>query len=308
MDSTLNPFTNRGVITDPNDFFGREDQLNEIFTRLQGMQSCSVVGERGIGKSSLLYYLKQKGAQELGEAYRFFYLDLQDALCHTATGFLQAVLSKVGGTVENIKADDTLNQNLIAFSDEIDKLERAGQRIVLCLDEFENAFKHREQFTEDFFDHMRSQLNIRKLACVTATQRPLQELSLEGKLTSPFYTLFTVVELKELTQVEAQRFVEVHGEKVHFTDAESSLILTRCSELHQRHPLKLQIVGDWVIRNRQRQLSEQALTEEIAKEITGFFVGTFDFRQFRRLKKFMSLERIKKVFDTIKTGRGAFRS
>ena len=174
---------------------------------------------------------------------------------------------------------------------------------MLCLDEFENAFKHREQFTEDFFDHMRSQLNIRKLACVTATQQPLQKLSLEGKLTSPFYTLFTVVELKEWTQAEAERFVEVRGEAVHFTDAESSLILTRCSELHQCHPLKLQIVGDWVIRNRQHQLGEQALAEEIAKEITSFFVGTFDFRQFRRLKKFMSLEWIKKVSDTIKTWR-----
>ena len=308
MDSTLNPFMNRGLITDPDDFFGREEQLSEIFTRLQGMHSCSVVGERGIGKSSLLYYLKQKGAQELGEAYRFFYLDLQDASCHTATGFLHAVLSKVSGTVANIKADNTLNQNLIAFSDEIDKLERDGQQIVLCLDEFENAFKHRDEFTEDFFDHMRSQLNIRKLACVTATQRPLQKLSLEGKLTSPFYTLFNVVELKEWTQAEAERFVEVQGEKVHFTDAESSLILTRCSELHRRHPFKLQIVGDWVIRNRQRQLSEQALAKEIAKEITNFFVGTFDFRQFRRLKKFMSLEWIKKALETIKTGRGAFRS
>ena len=302
MDSTLNPFMNRGLITDPDDFFGRKEQLSEIFTRLRGMQSCSVVGERGIGKSSLLYHLKQKGTRELGEAYRFFYLDLQDASCHTAIGFLHAALSKVGGTVENIKADNTLNQNLIAFSDEIDKLERDGQRIVLCLDEFENAFKRREQFTEDFFDHMRSQLNVRKLACVTATQRPLQELSLEGKLTSPFYTLFTVVELKEWTQAEAQRFVEVQGEKVHFTDAESSFILTH-SQLHQCHPLKLQIVGDCVIRNRQHQFGEQALAEEIAKEITSFFVGTFDFRQFRRLKKFMSLEWIKKVSDTIKTWR-----
>lgn len=173
MSETPNPFMNRGVITDPKDFFGRQEQINEIFTRLQGMQSSSIVGERRIGKSSLLYYLTQTGPQRLGDEYRFFYLDLQDAHFHTAVGFLQTVLRKVGGTGEGITADNTLNQNLIAFSDEIDALEQTGQRIVLCLDEFENTFKHREQFTEDFFDHLRAQLNIRKLAFVTATQQPL---------------------------------------------------------------------------------------------------------------------------------------
>ena len=84
MSETPNPFMNRGVITDPNDFFGREEQVNEIFTRLQGMQSSSIVGERRIGKSSLLYYLTQTGPQRLGDAYRFFYLDIQDAHFHTA--------------------------------------------------------------------------------------------------------------------------------------------------------------------------------------------------------------------------------
>ena len=304
MSETPNPSMNRGVITDPNDFFGREEQVNEIFTRLQGMQSSSIVGERRIGKSSLLYYLTQTGPQRLGDAYRFFYLDLQDAHFHTAVGFLQTVLSKVGGAIESIKADNTLNQNLIAFSDEIDALEQAGQRIVLCLDEFENTFKHRDQFTEDFFDHLRSQLNIRKLAFVTATQLPLQTLSIEGKLTSPFYTLFTVVELKELTETQAQQFVAAQHEKVQFSDTELEFIF---SEL-QLHPLKLQILCDWVIRNRQRQLSEWALAEEITKEFANFFVGTFDSRQFLRLKKVVSLEAIKKLLETIKTGRGAIGS
>jgi len=158
------------VITDPDDFIGREEQINEIITRLRTMQSSSVVGERRIGKSSLLYYLAQAGAQRLGDPnYRFFYLDLQDAHFHTTVGFFQAVLNRLGVSTEAIKAENTLNQNLIAFTDQIEALEQSGQHIVLCLDEFENTFKHREQFTEDFFDHMRSQLNIRKLAFVTAT-------------------------------------------------------------------------------------------------------------------------------------------
>lgn len=74
------------------------------------------------------------------------------------------------------------------------------------------------------------------------------------------------------------------------------------SEL-QLHPLKLQILCDWVIRNRQRQLSEWALAEEITNEFANFFVGSFDSRQFLRLKKVISLETIKKILETIKTGR-----
>jgi len=55
MSQAPNPFCNRGVITDPDDFFGRENQIAEIITRLGTMQSTSVVGDAGIGKSSLLY-------------------------------------------------------------------------------------------------------------------------------------------------------------------------------------------------------------------------------------------------------------
>jgi len=49
MSQAPNPFCNRGVITDPDDFFGRENQIAEIITRLGTMQSTSVVGKRRIG-------------------------------------------------------------------------------------------------------------------------------------------------------------------------------------------------------------------------------------------------------------------
>jgi hypothetical protein len=214
MSQAPNPFCNRGVITDPDDFFGRENQIAEIITRLATMQSTSVVGERRIGKSSLLYHLCQTGVRRLNdESYRFCYVDLQDAHYHTALGFFQAVLHKIEASADAVKADNSLNRNLVAFSDQIDALERAGRRLVFCLDEFENTFKHRGEFSEDFFDHMRAQLNTRKMAFVTAIQRGLQSLSLEGKLTSPFYNLFTVVELKEFTDDEAQQFLVVYDQR-----------------------------------------------------------------------------------------------
>ena len=46
----MNPFTNRGVITNETDFIGREEQFGEIIERLCTLQSSSVVSERRIGK------------------------------------------------------------------------------------------------------------------------------------------------------------------------------------------------------------------------------------------------------------------
>lgn len=46
MSQPPNPFCNRGVITDPDDFFGRENQLAEIIARLATMQTTPVAGER----------------------------------------------------------------------------------------------------------------------------------------------------------------------------------------------------------------------------------------------------------------------
>jgi hypothetical protein len=289
------------VITDPDDFFGRENQIAEIITRLATMQSTSVVGERRIGKSSLLYHLCQTGVRRLNDvSYRFCYVDLQDAHYHTALGFFQTVLDKIEASPDAVKPDNSLNRNLVAFSDQIDALERAGQRLVFCLDEFENTFKHREQFSEDFFDHMRAQLNLRKMAFVTATRRSLQDLSLEGKFTSPFYNLFTVVELEEFTLDEARKFLVVYDQTVSFGDEELMFILSN----FETHPLKLQILCDWVVRNRQRSLDEDALAEEIAREYGNFLVGKFDAKNLRKAKRLISRDNIKKLLDAIKSLRG----
>jgi hypothetical protein len=80
----LNPFTIRGALQRPEEFAGRAAEINDIVARLRSMQSCSVVGERRIGKSSLLYHLSQTGGPRIGdENYRFLYIEISKACSRT---------------------------------------------------------------------------------------------------------------------------------------------------------------------------------------------------------------------------------
>jgi uncharacterized protein len=184
---TPNPFTNRGPVTNPEDFFGRKDELATILTRLQALQSVSVVGERRIGKSSLLYYLTQTGAAQLDDRrYRLVYCSLQDLRYQSLSGFCATILRRLGMEADAIAAHQSAADNLIAFTDLLEAASARDERLVICLDEFEETFKRPTEFGNGFFEHLRSNFQFGKYALVTATREPLQKLRLDGKLTSPF--------------------------------------------------------------------------------------------------------------------------
>ena len=266
-----NPFTNRVAIRNPEDFFGREREVMQIYERLRNMQSTSVVGERRIGKSSLLWYVVENGCRQLDEGYKFVYVDHQNARFHSATGWLREVLKSIGANGDCIVASKTVSENLVAFSCGI---ERSHQKVVLCLDEFERVFfRRRYGFDDSFFDHMRSELGERKMAFVTATERRLRDLSMEGKVTSPFFNVFTVTRLEEFSEVEAADFVTEYSRRVGFDLSERRFLEDRM----ERHPLKLQIVCDKLIQNRQRtrRLGDAELVSEVEAEIARFFLRRY---------------------------------
>jgi uncharacterized protein len=173
-----NPFTIGSMIQNPAEFVGRTAELQFLLTRLRSLQSCSVVGERRIGKSSLLYHLHQTGAARLGDAsYRFVYLELTDAAAQTVVDFLRTVLDAVQCPPEVIEAaikdDNKPSRNLTAFDQAIKARAEAGERLVLCLDEFEALFENPAEFNNAFFNHLRTMVNHRRLALVTASRQPL---------------------------------------------------------------------------------------------------------------------------------------
>ncbi|MGH9844144.1 MAG: AAA family ATPase [Blastocatellia bacterium] len=208
MALTPNPFTNRGPVTNPEDFFGRKDELETVLSRLRTMQCVSIVGERRIGKSSLLYHLSQTGAAQLDDKrYRFVYCSLQDAHYQSLQGFCATILRRLGMEDDAIAATQSAAENLMAFTDLLEASATRDERTVICLDEFEETFKRPAEFGNGFFEHLRSQLELGKFIFVTASRDPLQKLKLDGKLTSPFDNIFTKVELGDFTEEEAAEFI-----------------------------------------------------------------------------------------------------
>ncbi|MBN3960637.1 hypothetical protein [Nostoc sp. NMS8] len=147
-----NPFVAAGMIEDPRLFVGRKDELHVIASRMKGDQptSINIVGEKHIGKSSLLHYFvltwQQRGLDP--NRYVVIYLPLRGVDCQTETGFYEAVaeglLSHVQGwqqrSLQNCWKSKLLNRQ--AFSDAVKEWKQQGKLPVLCLDDFESLLKY----------------------------------------------------------------------------------------------------------------------------------------------------------------------
>jgi hypothetical protein len=233
-----NPYKPGGMVTDPEVFFGRREELRTLRTRLAQRQSTSVVGMRRIGKSSLLYHLVQQPELPTDRRCALVSLDLQDARCHTAAGFLGHALNWLNAQCGSAY-DFSRVTSLTGFADAVDHFAADGVHPVLCLDEFEEFTRRTDQFNDDFFETLRSLAQAGKLAFVTASQRPLEDLTHEGNLTSPFYNIFIQVDLGLLEPEAAEELARVPFERtgIMTTSADRALAL----ELGGRHPFYLQM-------------------------------------------------------------------
>src|ERR1700738_2159320 len=78
-----NPLTYGNPISDPARLFGRRREIEQVFTRLRNVEfeSSSLVGERRIGKTSILNYLANAEVRRahglLPDRFVFVYIDLQ---------------------------------------------------------------------------------------------------------------------------------------------------------------------------------------------------------------------------------------
>lgn len=197
-----NPFYNRLPIKDANEFFGREDELARIFSLIDSKQpqSISIVAERRIGKSSLLYqvYLRYKNALQNPDNYIFCNLDKYPS-CES---FYEEVMKSTG----------------LSYSKPIDYhafeegLRKNNKKLVLLLDEFDVLIKD-IRFDSGFLEGMRSLASAYDLSYITASQRPLNNICHQEAKDSPFFNIFHWIDLSVFKREEAEEMLSTLSER-----------------------------------------------------------------------------------------------
>jgi len=262
-----NPFTYGNPISDPHRFVGREREVGQIFGRLRNeeFESSSLVGDRRIGKTSLLKYLADPGVREAhglaAGRYSFVYADLQmvdqsmtpDRLWRRLLTLMQRHCGdqRVTETVTALVEQDQLD----AFDlDELfHEVDDNGHHVVFLLDEFERVTAN-TNFGPDFYYGLRSLMISHRVALVTSSRLELIELCHNDAVkSSPFFNIFANISLRMFSRVEFEQMVDraLAGTTVAFTEPEMESVV----RLAGLHPYFLQVACHMLYESYGRGLS-----------------------------------------------------
>ncbi len=265
-----NPFSFGNPVNDPDRFYGRKREIRQITDRLlsSAFESTSVVGERRIGKTSLLKYLATpQVAEEIGldpDYYVIVYVDFQGCVKITPARFWSRILRRVARKL----ADDELATMAkeLGQQEEIDQfdledlffeIEDLNQKLILLMDEFEYVTRN-ENFDLDFFAGLRALAIHFPLSLITATRKPLVDLchstAIQG---SPFFNIFASLILKPFQPDETLLMIDelLTGSGVEFSEADKK----RIKEYADGHPIYIQMMGYYYYEGYQMGLSGKDL-------------------------------------------------
>ncbi|MEI6430184.1 MAG: SAV_2336 N-terminal domain-related protein, partial [Pseudanabaena sp. ELA607] len=220
----VNPFQPlSGMIENQEHFFNREKELKEIFELLNAGTGVELLGDRQIGKSSLLKQIMRFADSELTVKRQVIYCNLQNV--NIESEFYAAVCERL--FIEYC----TGNTFLKAVRD---------RRSLLLLDEAEKWSS--EGFTRQIRDQLRSLSEMRDapFRLVVATRTSLDQLfpySYDESITSPFSGILSRVVLQAWDQEKVNKFVTTRLEQtgIYF----SKLEMKSLYQDSQGHPQKL---------------------------------------------------------------------
>ncbi len=269
-----NPYTSRGPLQDAALFIGRTHELAEIGPFLRGNQSISIVGPRGIGKSSLMLHLMRPESRrtlQIEHDHLLVYIDCQvlsssrrdEIYAYLCTETAAAIRARNVST-EIALGDAGSKPPRLAFEALLRGVNEHGLRIVFMLDEFEDLALN-PHTDVDLLNALRSAAGRFRLAFVTASARPLFDLTRLGcpkPLSSPFFNIFAQLFLGLMPETEARTLIRAPME------AAGVVIDSQLEEfiyqLAGGHPLALQIAcyHAWANRDNLRNI-QQRTTQEL---------------------------------------------
>jgi hypothetical protein len=216
-----NPFVPTiGRVENAYKFFGREEEIKQIFEFLNNSSSVALIGEQAIGKSSLLYAVCQQSEKLLQLPRQNVFLDMN--LIHNQEDFYFTMCEKL----------DIPDSSGYRFTRSLQ-----DKRILLVLD---NVGKFNGVgFTRDVRDHLRG-LAEGENAClklVLAANESLKELFNDSYKTSPLADICHQIDIESWDEDIIRDFITKRLQPTNMTFTEADI-----NELIQEsggHPQKL---------------------------------------------------------------------
>lgn len=289
MPSDNAPFYAGSIITNPKYFVGYEHQLDTITNRAVSVQctSINVVGEKRIGKSSLLYHFcqtYQERIQSRGKNprdYLAIYISFEQGNCQRKSSFYHVVAAELSNNLQKryswfgqprklIQALQDNNFNTESFYAAIEKFRDIGLLPILCLDKFETLFKHPQEFNNGFYDNLRSLMDNHGLMLVIASEKDIRIYSRQKKLTSSFFNLGEVMKLEGFSENEARDLVRLP----HSTISSSEAVLNEneqqfALEWGGRNPYLLQLAGLYLWEGQQTRQNLDSIKKRFDRQAKG---------------------------------------
>lgn len=272
-----NPFFNRHRITDPAYFFGREREIEALYSAIATRQCRSIVGERKMGKSSLLSHLadpnslRQHGFDP--DKYVFVYIDLEGMANITYEEFwpelldrMETALPKQASELRAMVSDLSMQPDVrfMQVRRLLRRVDRAGLTMVLMLDEFESLAAN-EAFSSSFYGELRSLAGEMGIVYITASRRSLYDLTYQhaDTLSSPFFNIFSEEPLRLLPHQEAVLLLgklSLRGvTKRPFTPTQIETLI----HLAGPHPFFLQLAGYYLYACTDEQAALGSVPERV---------------------------------------------
>lgn len=233
-----NPFIPlTGIVDDPQLFFGREKEISDIFELLNSSSNVAAIGERAIGKSSLLKAIERAAQSQLGQCRQPVYLTLQEV--DNEEEFYSYLCDEVGiHDCSGYRLNRALKkQRLLLLIDEVDKMSGDG-------------------FTHNIRDRLRSLAEgmDAPLRLIMAARISLDDLFEEGK-TSPLANICLQVNLDPWDETTARAFIaqRLASTKISFTEEEIAQMIAETGG----HPQQLmqrcyQVYAGYLAKNSDR--------------------------------------------------------
>lgn len=203
-----NPFVPiTGKVDDNKQFFGRETEIREILDFLKSSCNVSIIGDDGIGKSSLLWAICQQNKNLITLNRKLVFIDLNEDI-NSQENFYEELFYRIG-----------ISSNLSFRNSKIDLENR---KILLILD---NVSK-----LSEFTPGVRGQIRFwsegmnAPLKLVVAANKSLPELFGDGEngINSPLETIFLQVNINPWDEKIIREFIKkrLQPTTIDFTEAD----------------------------------------------------------------------------------------